>query len=242
MRNLLTVCAALVAILGIVSGNLWHELRSARQQIADLEGELAQAKVPVVQAAPAPPPPPVTVEAPPAPPVAVQVPNPPTPLPAPDPASRPERVIVVRAPERPLGLPTLVAPLAGNTDEERRAEALAQSDRTAASRVASWNTALNFTPEQLQVLNEITAAELRRETEESLQITNNAGPMDARSAARLKVETVTRQYDTLQRILEKMTPQLTPEQSTRMSTMFSSWLRSNMARAQLEEQAVLSAN
>jgi hypothetical protein len=64
--------------------------------------------------------------------------------------------------------------------------------------------------------------------------------MDPQSAARLKVETVTRQHETLLRIHEKMAPELTPEQSTRMSTMFASWLRSNMARARAEEQAVLS--
>jgi len=241
MRNLLAVCAALVVMLGVVSGNLWFELRSARQQIADLQGQLAQAATPVVQAAPVPPPH-VTVEAPPAPPpVTLQIPEPATPLPPP-PAERPPPVIVrVAAPERPLGLPTLTVPLGEGTPEERRSEALAQSDRTAASRVAAWNTALRFTPEQLQAINEITAGELRRETEESLQITSSAGPMDARSAARLKVETVTRQHQTLLRILEKATPQLTAEQSTRMGTMFESWLTSNMARARAEEQAVSSA-
>jgi len=134
----------------------------------------------------------------------------------------------------------LTVPLGEGTPEERRSEALAQSDRTAASRVAAWNTALRLTPDQLQAINEITTGELRRETEESLQITSSTGPMDARSAARLKVETVTRQHQTLLRILEKATPQLTTEQSTRMSNMFESWLTANMARARAEEQAVLS--
>lgn len=143
-------------------------------------------------------------------------------------------------PERPLGLPTLTAPLAGNTDEERRVEALAQSDRTATSRVVAWNSALGLTPEQLQSLNAITTAELRRETEDSLQITSTAGPMDAQRSAQLKVDTVTRQHETLLRIHEKIAPELTPEQSTRMSTMFASWLRTNMARARAEEQAILS--
>ena len=83
MRNLVTICVALVVMLGIVSGNLWHELRSARQQIIDLEGDLAQAKIPVVQPAPVQPPPPITVEAPPAPPPPPAVPQPPTPLPTP---------------------------------------------------------------------------------------------------------------------------------------------------------------
>lgn len=234
MRNLLTVCAALVVMLGIVSGNLWYELRSARQQVVDLEGQLAEAKRSVVQPAPVQP---LTVEAPSAPPAAVQPPEPPPP---PPPAARPAVVFVPARPERPVGLPTLNVPLAGTTDEERRVEALAQSDRTATARVAAWNTALGLTPQQMQALNAITMAELRRETEDSLQITSNAGPMDARSAARLKVETVTRQHQTLLRILEKATPELTPEQSTRMGTMFEGWLRNNMARAQAEEQAILS--
>jgi hypothetical protein len=243
MRNLLTVCIALVAILGIVSGNLWHELRTARQQIVDLEGELAQARIPVVQTVPVQPPP-LTIEAPPAPPVAAQLPEPsppPPPAPAPPPEPRIVRVIVPVAPERPLGLPTLTAPLAGSTDEERRTEALAQSDRTATARVTAWNSALKFTPEQLQVMSAVATEELRRETEESLQITSSTGPMDARSAARLKVETVTRQHDTLVRIHEKMKPQLSPEQSARMGAMFDSWLAGNMARARAEEQAVLSS-
>lgn len=246
MRNLLTICAALVVMLGIVSGNLWYELRSARQLVVDLQDQLAQAKIPVVQSAPVQPPP-LTIEAPPARPVAVQLPEslpPPPPPPPPPPAPRPAPVFVPipvpERPERPLGLPTLTAPLVGSTAEEQRVEALAQSDRTATARVAAWNTALNLTPEQLQELSAITTAELRRETEDSLQITSNTGPMDVQSSARLKVETVTRQHETLLRILEKMTPQLTPEQSTRMDTMFASWLRTNMARARAEEQAALS--
>jgi hypothetical protein len=149
-------------------------------------------------------------------------------------------IVLVSAPERPLGLPTLTSPLVGTNDQERRVEALAQSDRTAAARVASWSTVLNLTPEQLKVLNDTTSAELRRETEDSLQITSSTGPMDALSVARLKIETVNRQYETLTRIADKMTPQLTSEQSTRMRTMFASWLTSNMARARAEEQAVLS--
>lgn len=241
MRNLLAVCAALVVALGIVSGTLWKELRSARQQVVDLQEQLAEARTPVVvQSIPAPvpsPPPPIEVP-PPAPPVAALPPEP-VPPPPPPPPPRPANVIV-SLPERPLGLPTLNAPLAAGTPDEQRTEALAQSDRTATARVAAWNSALNLNLEQLQALNGITREELRRETEESLQITSNAAPMDARSAARLKVETVTRQHATLLRILEKMTPHLNPEQTTRMDTMFASWLRANMARARAEEEAVLS--
>jgi hypothetical protein len=238
MRNLLTVCAALLVILGVVSGNLWNELRSARQLIAELQDQVATAAIPVVQSAPVQALP-LAIEAPPLPTAAVQLPES---LPIPPPAQLPPPVRVfvpVPAPERPLGLPTLTQPLVGTNDEERRVEALAQSDRAAASRVASWNTALNLAPEQLQVLNATTTAELRRETEDSLQITSSTGSMDALRVAQLKVETVNRQYETLTRIADKMAPELTPEQSTRMRNMFASWHTNNLARARAEEQAVL---
>lgn len=244
MRNLLTVCVALVAILGIVSGNLWYELREARQQIAALQGQPAEGKAPVVQTAPVQAPvqvPPPTVEAPPAPPVAaqpvaVQLPESrPLPLPVPLPV-----IVTAPPPERPLGLPTLTRPLAGNNAEERRLDALAQSDRAAAARVAQWSTVLNLTPDQMQALNATTVAELRRETEDSLQLARGPVPTDAVSAARVKVETVNRQYETLVRIVDKMSPQLTPEQSTRMRVMFENWLTSNMGRARAEETRALS--
>ncbi len=83
--------------------------------------------------------------------------------------------------------------------------------------------ALRLSPEQMQALNAITVAELRRETEDSLQIMSRTGCMDPVSASRLRVETVTRQHKTLLRILEKATPQLTPELSNMMSSMFALW-------------------
>lgn len=237
MRKLLAVCAALVVMLAIVSGTLLIELRSARQQIVDLQGQLAEAKIPVVQPTLVQPPPSLPISAATTPPVAVQRAEPPPPLPAPpSPPVAPPREL----PERPIALPTLTGPLAGNTPEEQRVEALAQSDRTATARVAAWNSAFNLTLEQLQELNAIARDELRRETEESLQISSNAAPMDARSSARLKVETVTRQHKTLLRIQEKMSPHLNPEQRTKMSERFASWLSTNMARARAEEEAVLS--
>lgn len=242
MRNLLTACAALVVVLGLVSGNLWRELRSARQSNADLQNQLDQARIPVVQSAPVQPPPP-PIEAPSVTPAVAQLPE----IVAPPPPSAPPPATVfvpvpvpAVVPERPLGLPTLTIPLAEGTTEEQRIEAFAQSDRTAAARVTAWNSALNLTPEQLQVLNATATEELRRETEDSLRIMSGAAPMDSRSAARLKVETVTRQHETLLRIQERMTSQLTPEQSARLGNMFASWLRTNMARARAEEQAALS--
>jgi hypothetical protein len=245
MRNLLTVCAALAVILGIASTNLWLELRSARQQIAGLQDQLSQVKISVARPVQVQPPPP-TVQAPLSPSVAVQLPEsrplpPPATAPAPLPAPRPVVVYVpAPAPERPLGLPTLTAPLAGKNDEERRAEALAQSDRTAAARVASWSTVLNLTPEQRNALDAITVEELRLETEDSLRISGRTAPTDPVSVARLKVETVNRQYETLMRIADKATPQLDQAQSTRIRTMFASWLTTNMGRARAEEQAAVS--
>ena len=94
MRNLLAVCAALAVTLGIVSGNLWYQLRSARHQIVDLQAELADAKAPVVPAAPPQLPP--AVEVPSASSAAVQQPElvlPPPPAPAL--ASAPRDVVMV---------------------------------------------------------------------------------------------------------------------------------------------------
>jgi hypothetical protein len=224
--TLLKVCAALAVILGIVSGILWHDLRSARQQIADLQDQLTQSNISGARSAQVQALPP-TIEAPSVPPVA-----------APLPELRPPLPVAPRAPAPPAPVvsASVRQPLIGATESERRADALMQSERTATARVRAWNTALNLTPEQLQALNAATTAELRRETEESLQIDDISGPMDAQTAARVKVETVTRQHETLVRILEKMKPQLTPEQSNRMGTMFDGWLTANMARARAEQE------
>lgn len=255
MRNLLAVCAALVVMLGMVSAKQWQELRAARQQVVDLQGQLAEAKNALVRTVPDPPrpvvlPPPPAPSGPPAVPTADVVPRNVEPLPPPPPPPPvnplagldPAAVVAASARQRPIGLPTLSTPLYGNTEEERRSDAFAQSDRTATSRVAAWNTALNLTPEQLAVLNTTAIEELRRETDESLQIVNGIGALDARSAARLKVETVTRQHATLMRIVDRMGPHLSPEKSTRMRVMFDGWLQTNMAQALAEEEDVLSGH
>lgn len=79
MRHLFTVCAALVVVLGIVSGNLWLELRTARQQIVDLQNQLAAAEPTVAQLATVQAPlvqaPPLAVAAAPVPSAAVQLPE-----------------------------------------------------------------------------------------------------------------------------------------------------------------------
>lgn len=253
-KTLLKVFLAVVVV--IVSGSLWINLRSARHQITDpqnLENQESQGKISIARSTslmtPAPPP---EIAAPTAPAVAVQVSESGTP---PPPASLPldvQRAMLASVLEDPPGMPTLnqvmfgggiqeqrrVEALArffgGNTDE-RRVEALAQSDRIATAAVAVWNSGLHLTPDQIQSLNAITVAELRRETEDSLRIMSRAESMDLVSASRLRVETVTRQHDTLLRILEKATPFLTPEQSKIMSSMFEFWLTTRMLKVRVEE-------
>jgi hypothetical protein len=130
----------------------------------------------------------------------------------------------------------------GSIQEQRRVEALAKSDRIATAAVAEWNSALRLSPDQIQALNAITVAELRRETEDSLEIMSRIGSMDLVSASRLRVETVTRQHETLLRVLERATPQLTPDQSNMMSNMFALWLYTRMGRVRVEEGLSLNAD
>jgi hypothetical protein len=132
-------------------------------------------------------------------------------------------------------------PLATGSVEERRTDALMQSDRTAAARVTAWSgrlTALRqaLSPDQLRALNAVTATELRRETEESLEIDSKAGAMDALSRARLNEQSVIRQHATNLRILEKIAPQLNAEQTGILRGMFEAWVapRLAVARADLE--------
>lgn len=230
--------AALVVFLGIVSATLWSELRSSRvhlvelrEQLGDLQDQLVQAqdsaeaaRAEALRA---------TVLARTAPAVAVPVPQPQSIAPVPPPVPAPPRAPAVPAPVVSASVPV---PLTTGSFEERRAQALLQSDGTAMSRVRSWSTILNLTPEQLQALNEAAMAELRVETEESLQIDSSIGPMDAQAAAQLKIETLNRQHATNLRILEKMTPQLTMEQSERMRTMFEGWITPRLAAARAEQE------
>lgn len=132
-------------------------------------------------------------------------------------------------------------PLAGGTAEERRADALMKSDGTATARVRLWSNSLMqrgqaLSPVQLQALNTVAMAELRRETEESLDIDSRTGPMDALARARLNEETVTRQHATNLRILEKMAPQLNTEQTNMLRTMFEGWIAPRLAAAKAERE------
>jgi len=230
--------------MSVVSGNLWRELRSARQSIVYLQEQLNEAKVAVVQpvqvytpqlprieapAVSAPPPP--AVEAPAAPIVITRVPDPRLlmiPLPVPGAPATPAPVVTA----------SVRTPLIGGSAEERRANALIQSDGTAMARVQAWNTRLRLSAEQLQALNTVAMAELRVETEESLDIDSRIlGVMDAAETARLNEETIQRQHATNLRILEKMTPQMTPEQSDSMRVMFEAWVAPRLAAASAAREA-----
>ena len=236
--------AALVVFLGIVSATLWNELRSSRLQVVELQDQhaglqeqLVQAKdaaeaaraealrsAAVVRTIPAIAPPPPEPQ-----PAATVAP----------PAFRPPAGPVVPL---PVVSASVRLPLTSGSFEERRAQALLQSDGTATSRVRAWSTVLNLTPEQLQTLNETAMAELRVGTEESLEIDSRTAPMDIQAAAQLKIETLERQHATNLRILEKMTPQLSVEQSTTMRVMFEGWIRPRLAAARAEQEMLANRN
>jgi hypothetical protein len=150
--------------------------------------------------------------------------------------------VIEAAPERPLGQPTLTRPLVGNTAEERRLDALEQSDLAARARVTQWNATLNLTPEQRQALDATASAELRRETEESLRLASlRSVPADAMAVAQIKEETINRQNETNLRILRAITPQLTEEQARALRAIFERGNASRLASLRAErEQAALS--
>lgn len=212
MRKLLTACVALIVTLGVVCGNFWHKMQSAREQIVDLQRQLDEAKISnarlkLVQSSEP----------------TIQTPAAPVGVPAPNSA----------APVAAAALPQPVS-----NEQVRRTGALMRSERTATARALAWSNVLNLTPEQSQELKTIAMAELRREAEESLDIEsrNGGAPIDARTSARLKMEAVNRQQQTLTRIHELMKPQLTPEQSNKMGSLFEAWLERDRVRARAEQE------
>lgn len=102
-----------------------------------------------------------------------------------------------------------------------------------------WSASLNLTAEQRQALDATTITELRRETEESLQLASNRGPTDAVSIARIKEETIHRQNETSLRILRIISPQLTAEQVTTLRNIFDTGHATRLAalRAEREQAA-----
>jgi hypothetical protein len=238
MRNLLTVCAALIVVLVFVSGNLWRELRADRRTIAELQDQLALAKTsaagasrietqvlqPVVQAQAAP--------------AAVEPAPAPVPLP-------PGAQLPVQVPASAVVLASLDRPPTTATPEERLADAYMQSDQTATARVLAWRDRLTLagqtlTTEQLQALNAVATGELRRETKESLEIDNANGTVDLQTAAKLRQETVNRQNQTNLRILEKIGPRLNAAQIKALRDVFEAGhvARQATLRAELERLGI----
>lgn len=211
MRNLLMVCAALVIILGIVSGNMWNMLRADRQNIADLQTQLTEAKVLAAQLAQVQVPQPVIQAQP--------VPTPDVQPPTPTPVVQPVAAIVSSSDVLILNSAAQLSP------ETRRADALRQADQNATGRVLAWQDRLTLagqtlTTPQLQALNTATITENRREAEESLAIESATTPMDIQTVLRLREENINRMNETNQRILQDVSSQLNSEQLEALRDLF----------------------
>lgn len=259
MRKLLPVFVSLVVFLAIVSGNLWRELRSERQLVADLRAQMGERaklvadlraqmaqmaqirpvgpELPQRQALAATQAPSAFGEGSTGPASAAQIPA----LPVPP-------TIIRLGPALATSLPALVL-RSGASEEDRRTAALVQSDQTATARVQAWNTrltlaGLTLTREQVEALNAAMITELRRETDDSLGIDYRNGPVvDSETALRLKEETINRQNETNLRVLEDVTNQLTVDQVTALRTQFETAHASRLAALRTErEQAVSGGN
>ncbi len=234
MRNLLLVCAGLVVVLGVVSAKLWSELRTDRQLIVELQEQMAQTKSAV--SAPAPTPvqtlqPIVETKAEPVAPAKI-----PEPRPA---AAVVEAALVAALTNRPA------TTAAG--EEARRTDALRQSEQTATSRVLAWRDRLTIagqtlTTAQLQALNTVAIAELRRETEESLVIESATTPTDLETVFRLREEAITRQNETNQRILRTVSSQLTAEQTAALRSQFEAGDAARRASFRSEREQITNLN
>jgi hypothetical protein len=136
----------------------------------------------------------------------------------------------------------LIRPASGVT-EAVRTSALLQSEQTASARVSQWTDRLAIaghplTTEQHQALNAAATAQLRRETEESLELAGTAQPTDLESVLQMREESVHRQNDTNMRILAAMTPHLTAEQTKALRTQFESGHTARMATFRAEQEAL----
>lgn len=212
MGRLVGISVALVIALVLVAGNLWLELREAREEIAGLrtQGTQPDQPVPAIQASLAPSPTAIRE----IPEVAVQ------------PASTTGTTVIEAVP--PPAVPQAQQPVMRQPPvitEAVRTGAMLQADQTATARVLAWKDRLaiaghTLTTEQLQALNTVAAAELRREAEESLEIASNTQATDLESVLRLREETLNRQHGTNMRILAAMSSHLTDEQSKALRTQF----------------------
>ncbi|HWL61563.1 MAG TPA: hypothetical protein VNQ32_02085 [Steroidobacteraceae bacterium] len=212
MRRLVGISVALAIALGIVAGNLWLELREARSEIAGLRAHVAQ---------PDPPALPLQASLAPAPAAIREIPEAVV-----APAST--AVTTAAEPVTPPPAPQVQQPVVRQAPvitEAVRTNALLQADQTATARVLAWKDRLaiagyTLTTEQLQALNKVATAELRRETEESLELATTNQPVDVESLLRLREETLNRNHDTNMRILAAMSSHLTAEQSKALRTQF----------------------
>lgn len=223
MQKFSIVLAAVAAISIVVSGTLWNDLRSSRRQVVDLQERLShthEAELKSAQRLASPHPAPVLA----GPPPAQQLPE------------RPPQVPRTSTLTPPVVSASVPVPLASGSVEERRADALRQSDQTAMVRVRIWSGSLSLSPEQLQALNKAAMTELRRETEESLEIDSRPRSMDAQAVARLKEETINRQHETNLRILDKVSPQLSAAQINALRGIFDAWVTPRLAAARAERE------
>jgi hypothetical protein len=236
MRNLLYTSAALTVIFGIVSASLWLELHAARQELADMR---SSPELPVsVDAEPQVIPPPAVLAAPTLPEISSQ----------PQEEAQPVVQIAVAA-LAPVPIPSvsqvMIRPGSGVT-EAARTSALLQSEQTASARVSAWKDRLAIaghplTTEQHQALNAAAIAQLRRQTEESLELAGTARPTDLESVLQMREESVHRQHDTNMRILAAMASHLTAEQTTALRTQFESGHNTRMATFRAEQEALRQA-
>lgn len=235
MRNLLPVSAGLVVFMGVVSGTLWFQLRENRQQLAEMRDEMTQLKASVAGAMR---PEPLAEASQSAagtqamPVVAIRVPGP-EPLVAP--AALPQSVAPEPLAPRPVP----------RSEESVRAEVMYQSDQTATARVLAWKdrlvvAGLTLTTGQLQALDTAMRSELRRETEETLEIGKRNVPLDPMAAARLREETINRQNETNLRVLRAAASQLTPEQMQALRTQFESGHAARLASVHAEIERIAS--
>lgn len=233
MRTVLAAGAAMIIVLSVLSANLWLDLRTARQDGAELRAQMARmqssaAPNATVRATPTQ----VAATVEPVMAVATSDLNATAPTAAPPP---PPPAIEVMPPPRPVQAPVVIT-------EARRTGALLQSDRTATARAMFWKDSIALaghalSTEQLQALNAVAIAELRRETEEALEAeATMAAPTDVQTAVRMREETINRQNETNQRILRAVSAKLTAAQTEALRAQFASGHAARMATFEAERE------
>lgn len=231
MRTLLAASLALVAILGVVSGKLWLELRDARRELAETRSPAVQPATPtggtqlLPQSGPAADITPSGV---------IQPEDTQAVSRAPEAASPPPPVVLIPTPlSRPQPVIT----------EAIRSNASVQAEQTATARVLAWKDRLamaghTLTTEQLQALNAAATAELKREAQESLELAAGPQPNDIESSFRQREETLNRNNDTNMRILAAVSPKLSAEATKALRTQFESGHAARLSALRAELDAI----